>query len=306
MDDRVLQFRVGLLVLATALIAFFLVVYFGQLPFFARGEYVIHVEFREAPGVAVDTPVRKNGILIGRVDRVKLEDDRVLVSLGINVSYRVRTNEVCRISTGNLFGDAVLEFVKIDDFSQEPALISTGAFVQGEIAQDPLKVLMELQGVVVNLEDDAEKALRAVAAASGQVKTLAENLNTFIGTDGDEFRKLVGKSAQAMDSIDQAATTFHQLLGDEELQGDWHSGPAGASSNIIASKRHSARNSAAHRGGYWKLAEHGKADWHLGRKGTRYHWSLGRKHASDENRVGRNEQCWLSLSIKGRGLLENS
>ena len=222
MDDRVLQFRVGLLVLATALIAFFLVVYFGQLPFFARGEYVIHVEFREAPGVAVDTPVRKNGILIGRVDRVKLEDDRVLVSLGINVSYRVRTNEVCRISTGNLFGDAVLEFVKIDDFSQEPALISTGAFVQGEIAQDPLKVLMELQGVVVNLEDDVEKALRAVAAASGQVKTLAENLNTFIGTDGDEFRKLVGKSAQAMDSIDQAATTFHQLLGDEELQGDWH------------------------------------------------------------------------------------
>ena len=222
MDDRVLQFRVGLLVLATALIAFFLVVYFGQLPFFARGEYVIHVEFREAPGVAVDTPVRKNGILIGRVDRVKLEDDRVLVSLGINVSYRVRTNEVCRISTGNLFGDAVLEFVKIDDFSQDPVLISTGAFVQGEIAQDPLKVLMELQGVVVNLEDDAEKALRAVAAASGQVRTLAENLNTFIGTDGDEFRKLVGKSSQAMDSIDQAATTFNQLLGDEELQGDLH------------------------------------------------------------------------------------
>ncbi len=81
---------------------------------------------------------------------------------------------------------------------------------------------MELQGVVVNLEDDIEKALRAVAAASGRVETLAENLNTFIGTDGDEFRKLVGKSAQAMDSIDQAATTFNQLLGDEELQGDLH------------------------------------------------------------------------------------
>ena len=222
MDDRVLQFRVGVLVLATALIAFFLVVYFGQLPFFARGEYVIHVEFREAPGVAVDTPVRKNGILIGRVDRVKLEDDRVLVSLGINASYRVRTNEVCRISTGNLFGDAVLEFVRIEDFSQEPVFIPTNAFVQGEIAQDPLKVLMELQGVVVNLEDDIEKALRAVAAASGRVETLAENLNTFIGTDGDEFRKLVGKSAQAMDSIDQAATTFNQLLSDEELQGDLH------------------------------------------------------------------------------------
>ncbi|MBI81626.1 MAG: hypothetical protein CMJ81_00385 [Planctomycetaceae bacterium] len=222
MDDRVLQFRVGVLVLATALIAFFLVIYFGQLPFFARGEYVIHVEFREAPGVAVDTPVRKNGILIGRVDRVKLEDDRVLVSLGINASYRVRTNEVCRISTANLFGDAVLEFVKIEDFSQEPVFIPTNAFVQGEIAQDPLKVLMKLQGVVVNLEDDFEKALRAVAAASVRVETLAESLNTFIGTDGDEFRKLVGKSAQAMDSIDQAATTFNQLFSDEQLQGDLH------------------------------------------------------------------------------------
>ena len=81
---------------------------------------------------------------------------------------------------------------------------------------------MKLQGVVVNLEDDFEKALRAVAAASVQVETLAESLNTFIGTDGDEFRKLVGKSAQAMDSIDQAATTFNQLFSDEQLQGDLH------------------------------------------------------------------------------------
>ena len=220
MDDRILQFRVGVLLLVTALITFLLVVYFGQLPFFARGEYAVHVEFREAPGVEIDTPVRKNGILIGRVDRVQLEENQVLVTLGINSKYRLRTDEVCRIGTGNLFGDAVLEFVKIDEIIEEPTVLPAGAYVQGEVAQDPLKMLMELQGVVVSLEDDVEMALGSISKASEQVENLARNINSFVGTDGDQFQKLIDNSAHAMESLDRAATTFNQLLGDGQVQED--------------------------------------------------------------------------------------
>ena len=72
MDDRTLQFRVGVLVLASAMIGILLIVYFGELPTFGRGEYEFHVRFPAAPGVAKDTPVRKHGVRIGRVEQVVL------------------------------------------------------------------------------------------------------------------------------------------------------------------------------------------------------------------------------------------
>ena len=75
MENRVLQFRVGLLVLATLLITFLLVMYFGELLTLGPGKYSIHVQLPEAPGVAQGTPVRKHGIMIGRVEKVVFDDD---------------------------------------------------------------------------------------------------------------------------------------------------------------------------------------------------------------------------------------
>ena len=59
MDDRIIQFRVGVLVVATCIITAILVVLFGELPRIASRQYTLYVAFKEAPGVTVDTPVRK-------------------------------------------------------------------------------------------------------------------------------------------------------------------------------------------------------------------------------------------------------
>ncbi|HEY2881469.1 MAG TPA: MlaD family protein, partial [Pirellulales bacterium] len=73
MDDRIMQFRVGVVVLAVSLIAGFLTLLFGHFPkSLVNKTYTVYVEFTQAPGVAPDTPVRKNGILIGRVTHVEL------------------------------------------------------------------------------------------------------------------------------------------------------------------------------------------------------------------------------------------
>ena len=69
MDERVLQFRVGVVVVAAASITVILVMLFGALPNL-RPHYTLHIRFAEAPGVTVDTPVRKSGVQIGRVSKV--------------------------------------------------------------------------------------------------------------------------------------------------------------------------------------------------------------------------------------------
>ena len=74
MNDRVMQFRVGVMVLATAIIAGILVVLFGDLPSLVQSTYPLQMSFADARGVSSGTPVRKNGILVGRVASISLNE----------------------------------------------------------------------------------------------------------------------------------------------------------------------------------------------------------------------------------------
>ncbi len=133
MNDRVMQFRVGLMVVATLLIGGILVAMFGEMPSVVRGTYTIRVWLPEAPGVTVDTPVRKSGILIGRVTGVTFADEitdqkeaerimhlqgvdydefarGVVIAAEIYQNKRIYRNEICRVSSSFL-GDSVLQIV---------------------------------------------------------------------------------------------------------------------------------------------------------------------------------------------------
>lgn len=103
------------MVLATAIIAGILILLFGDFRSVVKGTYTIQVRFPEAPGVTKDTPVRRSGILIGRVKEVKFdENDNVIVTLEIDADRVIRESDEVRI-TGSLLGDAQIEVVRASD-----------------------------------------------------------------------------------------------------------------------------------------------------------------------------------------------
>ena len=59
MDERVLQFRVGVVVVASVIITSILVIFFQGKPDLWKRHYTIYLKFDAAPGVQIDTPVRK-------------------------------------------------------------------------------------------------------------------------------------------------------------------------------------------------------------------------------------------------------
>ena len=75
MDERVIQFRVGVMVFATVIITAILLVLFEEVPGFVtdlfRRTYTVRLWFPEARGVDQDTLVRRNGLLVGRVKEVR-------------------------------------------------------------------------------------------------------------------------------------------------------------------------------------------------------------------------------------------
>ncbi|MDD4270289.1 MAG: MCE family protein [Pirellulaceae bacterium] len=223
MDDRVMQWRIGLMVLVSLAILVIMIMSFGpkdsvfNLKRLWKPNYLVAIEFPEAPGVTDASPVRKSGILIGRVVRVELLDEGgALVTAEIERGRRLFNDEVCRINR-TLLGDSTLEFVKRREFAGEKQEIPADTTLHGIVAPDPIQV-------VGNLEANLSEAIRSVATTSSRLGGFIGKLDGLIGDDEEVARRkervdaIVEKTFETADAIKNLAETANSMLGDPELR----------------------------------------------------------------------------------------
>ncbi len=238
MDDNVLRFRVGVVVVVAAIVCVVLIMLFGAWPTMLQPHYTLHIRFPEAPGVTVDTPVRKSGVLIGRVSHVQLLDREdvlrdeggVLVTVRINQKYRLRRNEICRIGSGSLLGDAVLEFVPAtreellarfdvqengrlgaEEKERAGEVLTDGDYLpDGVVARDPMRVLVNLEGTIAS-------AFTSIETAGDEVASLARSLNGALDASDGQIIRILDKAEAALDGLQRTMQTVDRTLGDEEL-----------------------------------------------------------------------------------------
>jgi phospholipid/cholesterol/gamma-HCH transport system substrate-binding protein len=207
MNDRTVQFRVGVMVLATAIIAGILIVLFGDLPSLVQGNYPITMRFMDARGVSTGTPVRKNGILVGRVTGVTL-DERGGVSVKADIDSHVRLyrDEQPRIS-GSLLGDAEISLVPGRVVPPRTELQPSDV-LEGIVVRDPIEAFS-------TLEPKLSTALDSLVAASETVSKLAVTIDKTLLGDDDRFEKLIGKTEKALDDFSLAMTGVNDVIGDD-------------------------------------------------------------------------------------------
>jgi phospholipid/cholesterol/gamma-HCH transport system substrate-binding protein len=213
MNERVMQFRVGVMVLASILIAAILIVLFGNVDVgsWFEDKKSIHVRFKSAPGVRKETPVRKNGVLIGRVTDVQIDDEGALVTINIDPLRPVRRDEICMI-TANLLGDATL------DFFPGPQRLDAGLLEEGDTINGQLKT--SPFDVIANLEGDMGEALRSMSKAGTEVSKLAGRMNTMFDENDQGLNKLLEDTSRAMVTFDKTMTSIDKIVGDERVQND--------------------------------------------------------------------------------------
>ena len=208
MDERVMQFRVGVLFLGTLLITGILLVMFGKLPSLVGRTYKIEVEFDDAGGVTKDTPVRKSGILIGRVSSVKLtdKDAKVLVTAEIQADKFIYQNEDCYVTRNLLSGDTALSFMFNPQKAGAGEPIDPDTVQQGHISDDPTGLKRELQkpiNTVMNTGKALEKASEQLGAAARRVEDILD----------DETQKNV---QSVLKDAAVSLATIREMLGDEK------------------------------------------------------------------------------------------
>jgi phospholipid/cholesterol/gamma-HCH transport system substrate-binding protein len=228
MDEQRWYFwRVGLVVVIAAVAFSIMLVMFSDL---FGTQYTINIRFREAPGVTKDTPVRKHGITIGRVRSVRLLDDGVLLTCGIDDNTVIYEDEVCQIKTASFLGDAELAFLpgNLPPGEMRKRLEKGGLVKNVAVAPNPLEIV----DVFIDLRDNLARTLDSVSEAGESVKTSSDNIAKITGLVGDvladgqgdfeEFvktaQRLGNKSELAIDNFNSVMADVSELVGDKELK----------------------------------------------------------------------------------------
>jgi phospholipid/cholesterol/gamma-HCH transport system substrate-binding protein len=205
MNERVMQFRIGMFVIVAGLVLTMLIVWFGESPMLLRDHVYVTVHYVEAPGVAEGTPVRKSGIRIGEVTSIVFDErpdspDGVLVTLSLDRKYRLRTGSVPRLSR-SLIGDVTIDMLP----GSGPGLIATSEtpggspIIDGAVAADPSKAL-EAATLAFQRAGGTLASIDDAASGLAEVTKNAARLNEFLSTWTETGKDLSG-AAKRLDLL---------------------------------------------------------------------------------------------------------
>jgi phospholipid/cholesterol/gamma-HCH transport system substrate-binding protein len=213
MNERVMQFRVGVVILTTFLITAILVVSFvGSTPLF-KSKYTIYIKFSEAPGVTSDTPIRKAGIRIGQVRNVQFSDNDqgVIVTADIDKDRHVYRDEECRAVNSLLLGDSTLEFVHQAGTPRDRTPIEDKAIIQGQIGP-------ELTSSIAGLQERAAKTLETMDKAGQDLRSVLGRVDRLLATNEDKINHLVDETSETMKLLQTALAASNDIVGDPKVR----------------------------------------------------------------------------------------
>ncbi len=236
MNERVMQFRIGMFVIVAGLVLTMLIVWFGESPSLFRDHRYVVVHFEQAPGVSEGIPVRKSGIRIGEVASIRFDDragkpDGVLVTLSLESRYKIRSGSVPRITRG-LIGDVSIDMqpgegVKPLETSATPGG-AMAYIIEGEVAPDPSNALAAATEAFQNVKgtlEAIEEAARGLTLVTKKADTLEEFLVSFrdmgqkVGHLAGDLNKVVkdneAELQPAIANLRQAADRFNTTFDPE-------------------------------------------------------------------------------------------
>jgi phospholipid/cholesterol/gamma-HCH transport system substrate-binding protein len=211
MDERVMQFRVGAVVLATLLITLILVILFGEGPDIMKKRVTIHMVFTEAPMVMENTPVKKSGVMLGRVTKVELlEDGRVRVSASIDDNKPVYSTDVARINASLIGADAVVNL----EPGRKPApreRVADDAEIQGSTYTDPIQVIS-------NLQDRLAGAIGSVTNTSNELGQVVHQVGQLLQTNQEKINRIVVQADDASKDVKDLVRGMNDTFGNPETK----------------------------------------------------------------------------------------
>lgn len=207
MTERQMQFRVGLFVILAVIAAAVMVFHFGQFGEFLKPQYTLLLHFDSAPGVYPGTPVRRNGVEIGKVDDVVFDKSEggVIVVARIDNDIKLRQDAQPGL-VRSILGDATVEFTP----GKSPRFLEPGTKIQGKTPPDPLQI-------VERLERNLSETLVVFRETGSEWNQLARNLNGLMDTNRGNLNEVIEQSMVSLSEFTETMNLAQNALGNANL-----------------------------------------------------------------------------------------
>ena len=196
-----LETKVGIFFLVVFVLVAWISLKLGNYDFGEQSGYVLHAVFPTAAGLDPESTVLLAGLRIGKIESIRLENGKALVSMRVREEINVPTDSSVSIQSKGFLGARYMEII--------PG--SMDQMLQDGDRFDNVSGGSDLNAVTGDLQDIAQ-----------DIKAITANLREIFGTpEGEQgimdvFENLQRISASLSDAMEENQTNFNKLVGNLE------------------------------------------------------------------------------------------
>jgi phospholipid/cholesterol/gamma-HCH transport system substrate-binding protein len=223
--ERGLEFKVGILIIAAAVILAGFVFVLGN---FSLGSgFTIYVDYDYSGNLQEGAPVKVAGIKVGKIESITFLGGKVDPKTGRRVQVRVeawietkardsiRRDAEYFINTAGVLGEQYLEIVPGDDY--EAPAIEPGTVVRGSDPPRTDLVVSRLYEVLDNLSSVLRDDKELIRDLLKNGASAVNEVNTLLVENRAEIGELIGSTNALADNASQTLEKVNQGLGDPRL-----------------------------------------------------------------------------------------
>ena len=211
MNQRNIQFQVGLFTIVTCLLGAGLVLKFSKLRTSLQPTYLVAVHFDSAPGLRPGVPVQRHGMRIGRVHSVDFDEERggLAVQLRISEQYNIHADSQIR-QVNSLLGDVSVEVIP----GRSRNMVQPSEELEGQPPADPMNLVKDLNTKV-------GMTLGVFSETSNEWREVARNMNKLMVTHEGTIDTVIERAAASLARFSETMTSAnHLLMTANEVLGD--------------------------------------------------------------------------------------
>lgn len=137
MQNKIIEFTVGLFVIAGLGAIIYLALNLGEIPFLSRtSTYTIEAEFENVSGIKNGAPVQVAGVNVGQVSRLELNEDKLAqLTLRLDKELRIPVDSIVSVKSQGIIGDKYIQISLGGDtefFEEDELILDTESSVDIE------------------------------------------------------------------------------------------------------------------------------------------------------------------------------
>ncbi len=187
--------------------------------------YDINVQFEDVSGLPAKAAVKLAGVEVGKVKAIKIEDQKVIVVLGINEGISLYKGAAFSVVMTGIIGT---KYIKIVQGQEALGILQPGAYVQG-IDEKPMDeqiadTMKSVRQLVDSINQQGQfgaqlnEAMREVRQLSANVNQLVLTMKPYVASSMQNLDQITDKLNAILDSITDEEGVLGALIKDEEMK----------------------------------------------------------------------------------------